>query len=38
MTMHASNLTAPALDIVGLRKSLGKAEIIRGIDLEVYKG
>jgi branched-chain amino acid transport system ATP-binding protein len=38
MTMHASNLTAPALDIVGLRKSFGKAEIIRGIDLEVYKG
>ncbi|NQW13754.1 MAG: ABC transporter ATP-binding protein [Rhodobacter sp.] len=36
--MHASNLTAPALDIVGLRKSFGKAEIIRGIDLEVYKG
>ena len=38
MTMHASNLTAPALDIVGLRKSFGKAEIIHGIDLEVYKG
>ncbi|HBN30536.1 MAG TPA: ABC transporter ATP-binding protein, partial [Rhodobacteraceae bacterium] len=31
-------MTAPALDIVGLRKSFGKAEIIRGIDLEVYKG
>nr|WP_201722171.1 MULTISPECIES: ABC transporter ATP-binding protein [unclassified Sulfitobacter] len=29
---------APALDISGLRKSFGKAEIIRGIDLSIGKG
>lgn len=30
--------TTPALDIEGLRKSFGKTEIIRGIDLSIAKG
>lgn len=37
--MNAMTSTgAPALDISGLRKSFGKAEIIRGIDLSIGKG
>lgn len=38
MNMRASNGIAPALDMVGLHKSFGKAEIIRGIDLSITKG
>ena len=36
MTMEQGN--APALDLAGLRKSFGKAEIIRGVDLAIGKG
>ncbi len=31
-------MSAPALELTGLKKSFGKAEIIRGIDLEIGKG
>jgi branched-chain amino acid transport system ATP-binding protein len=31
-------MSAPALELSGLKKSFGKAEIIRGIDLSIHKG
>lgn len=31
-------MTTPALELTGLRKSFGKTEIIRGIDLSIGKG
>ena len=30
-------MSTPALELTGLKKSFGKAEIIRGIDLEIGK-
>ena len=31
-------MSTPALELIGLKKSFGKAEIIRGIDLSIGKG
>lgn len=38
MNMAVKPGTAPALDISGLRKSFGKTEIIRGVDLSIAPG
>lgn len=38
MNMHAQAGMAPALELSALRKSFGKTEIIRGVDLSIGKG